>query len=176
MADHTKCLMSNEGFNVYKLKEHCKKHHNIKDYQAGQEIDSEEFFGIECDIVIPAAKELVICGENANKLNCQLVVEAANGPVDMEAEEILIGKNIEVIPDILANSGGVVVSYYEWLQNKQCEYLEESENLQKLTNQMSKTFNRVIERQKKENCSMRIACYLLAIEKIKVVVENKSIY
>lgn len=176
VADHTRSLVSKEGFNVYQLKEHCDKHRCIKDYTTGEDIDPEEFFGIECDIVIPAAKELVVCGETAHKLKCSMVVEAANGPIDMEAEEILREKGITVIPDILANSGGVVVSYYEWLQNKRCEYWNEEETLDKLSKRMAMIYHRVVEKMEQEGTTMRTASYLLAIEKIQKVVQNKSMY
>ena len=118
-------VLSEEGFNVYKLKKHCHEHKTLQTYKFGEDIDKKEFFNQECFLLIPAAKELVICGEEANNINCSLIVEAANGPVDLEAENILIKNNIEVIPDIVANSGGVVVSYYEWLQNKRSEYWDE---------------------------------------------------
>jgi glutamate dehydrogenase (NAD(P)+) len=177
VADHTRTLYSKEGFNVYQLKDYCEKHHSLKEYQAGEDIPNTEFFGIECDIVIPAAKELVICGEQANQLKCKLVVEAANGPIDTEAEQILSGKNIQVIPDILANSGGVVVSYYEWLQNKQCEYWSEEDTLKKLSIRMETIYNKVIDKMKtSDKMSMRTACYLLAIDKIQKSITYKSSY
>ena len=176
VADHTKCIKSNEGFNVFQLMQHCQKYRNISDYPSGEEVDPSDFFAIECDIVIPAAKELVICGDMADKMNCKVIVEAANGPVDMEAECILQEKGIELIPDILANSGGVVVSYYEWLQNKRCEYWQEEETLKKLSNRMERIYNKVINKSKTEGISMRAACYVLAIEKIYNSVENKAAY
>ena len=122
VADHTRCIKSDEGFNVFKLKEYCKENKTLENYQYGETILPDEFFSLECLIAIPAAKELVICGNEGNKLNCKLIVEAANGPIDLEAEKLILEKNIEIIPDILANSGGVIVSYYEWLQNKSSEY------------------------------------------------------
>lgn len=176
VADHTKCIKSKEGFNVFQLMKHCQKHRNISEYPSGEEVDADDFFSIECDIVIPAAKELVICGDMASKMNCKVVVEAANGPVDMEAEYILQEKGIDVIPDILANSGGVVVSYYEWLQNKRCEYWCEEETLKKLSERIERIYNKVVNLSKTENISMRTACYVLAIEKIHKSVENKAFY
>ena len=176
VADHTRCIKSNEGFNVFQLMQHCKKHRNISEYPSGEDVNPDDFFAIECDIVIPAAKELVICGDTANKMNCNVVVEAANGPVDMEAEAILNEKGIDVIPDILANSGGVVVSYYEWLQNKRCEYWQEEETLKKLSQRMERIYKKVVNKSTVNDISMRTACYLLAIEKIHKSVENKGFY
>ena len=176
VADHTRCLKSEEGFNVFKLKQHCLKEKNLLNYNFGEEISSDEFFSLECDIVIPAAKELVICGEEANKLNCKMICEAANGPVDIEAENILYGKGIDIIPDILANSGGVVVSYYEWLQNRRCEYWTEEEVLSKLTLKMKETFNKIYSEAKERKLSMRNICYKYAYKKIESVIEKKCIF
>tara|TARA_A100001015_G_scaffold296674_1_gene377250 strand:- start:1487 stop:2722 length:1236 start_codon:yes stop_codon:yes gene_type:complete len=176
VADHTICLKSNEGFNVYKLKDHCKKNGNLKNYNHGDEISTEEFLNLECLILIPAAKELVICGNQADNLNCKLIVEAANGPIDLEAEKIILSKNIEIIPDILANSGGVVVSYYEWLQNKRSEYWEENIVLNKLAHKMKDTFNNVYIKHINDKISLRVACYILAINNIEQVISKKNIF
>ena len=176
VSDHTRCIKSEEGFNVFKLKQHCKQNKTIKDYPFGEDISYEDFFGIECNIIIPAAKELVICGDSANILNCQLVVEAANGPIDLEAEKIILNNNIEIIPDILANSGGVIVSYYEWLQNKRSEYWDEKTVLEKLTDKMKQTFDIVYNKHLNENISMRISCYILAVCKIEKIIKNKNLF
>ena len=140
-------------------------------------ISPKIFFATECDVAIPAAKELVICGGDAHNMNCKVVVEAANGPVDIEAEEILLNKGIHIIPDILANSGGVTVSYFEWLQNKRSEYWEESETLDKLSKRMEKIYIKVTNKMKELNTNnMRSASYVLAVSKIHESIKNKSIY
>ena len=176
VQDHTKSLISNEGFNVFKLKTHCEKNKSIENYNHGEEIESYNFFSIECDIIIPAAKELVINKEIAESINCSLIVEAANGPIDIEAEKILNEKNIEIIPDILANSGGVVVSYYEWLQNKRCEYWSKDEVLKKLSIKMQNTYNKVYQQKIIKNISMRNACYLYSIKKIEQIILKKGLF
>ena len=161
---------------VFKLKEHCKKYKTISEYSYGEDISPEDFFSIECDIVIPAAKELVICGDDGKKLNCKLIVEAANGPIDLEAEKNILSNNIDIIPDVMANSGGVVVSYYEWLQNKRSEYWDKHTVLEKLANKMKETFNNVYNKHINENISMRVACYILAIHKIEQIIKKKRIF
>ena len=176
VADHTRCIYSKEGFNVYNLKHHCIQHKNIENYGFGETITSEEFFSIECDIVIPAAKELVITEKEAPNINCKIIVEAANGPTNIEAEEILSKKNIEIIPDILANSGGVIVSYYEWLQNKRCEYWTKKEVLTKLSNQMEKTYYKVNKKSNELNCSLRLACYILSLEQLEGRINRKQLF
>ena len=132
---------------------------------------------LECVVIIPSAKELVICGDLGNKLNCKLVVEWANGPIDLEAEKLILEKGIEIIPDIIANSGGVIVSYYEWLQNKRSEYWDETTILNKLSLLMRDTFNRVYSKyenvnirgkeKEKRKISLRSFCYILAIDKLQ---------
>ena len=176
VADHTRCIKSEEGFNVYKLKEHCYKHRTLEGYNYGENVDKEEFFKQECFLIIPAAKELVICGDEGSELNCSLVVEAANGPIDLEAENKILEKNIEIIPDILANSGGVVVSYFEWLQNKRSEYWKENVVLDKLKDKMKDTFNDAYNKHLTDGVSLRTACYKLAINNIEQIIKKKKVF
>lgn len=176
VADHTRCIKSEEGFNVYKLKEHCRNHRTLENYTFGETIENSEFFKQECFLIIPAAKELVICGDMGNNLNCSLIVEAANGPIDLEAENNILSKNIEVIPDILANSGGVVVSYFEWLQNKRSEYWKENDVLERLKDKMKDTFDNAYSKHLTDNVSLRTACYKLAINNIEQIINKKRIF
>ena len=176
VADHTRCIKSEEGFNVYKLRDHCREHKTLENYAYGETVKSEDFFLQECFVIIPAAKELVICGELGGKLNCKLVVEAANGPIDMEAEKLILEKKIDIIPDIIANSGGVIVSYYEWLQNKRSEYWDETTILQRLSILMRETFNKVYAISLSDNVSLRSCCYIVAITKIQEVIKAKKLF
>ena len=175
VGDHTRYINSEEGFNVYKLGDHTKEYKNLSEYPHGQTISKEDFFHTKCDIIIPAALELVICGEEANNIDCKMIIEAANGPIDHEAEKILNQKNIDIIPDILANSGGVVVSYYEWLQNKRCEYWTRQDILVKLEKKMEQTYDNVIKYSKAHSISIRMACYILALKNIENVYKNRGI-
>ena len=147
LSDHTECIFKKTGFDIDAVRKHVEDNRVLKGYveEDCENVSPKIFFSIECDVIIPAAKELVICGHDAHNINCKLVVEAANGPIDMEAEEIILNKNIDIIPDILANSGGVTVSYFEWLQNKRCESWEEEETLNMLSKRMKKNYLRVKE-------------------------------
>jgi len=176
VGDHTRCIKSEEGFNVYKLQQHCKEYKNLSEYPYGEEINKEDFFSIECFCVIPAATELVITGNQGEKINCKLIVEAANGPIDMESENIILNKGIEIIPDILANSGGVIVSYYEWLQNKRSEYWPEKIVLEKLSDLMKETFTSVYNKHKQDKISLRNACFIKSIQKISEIIERKKLF
>ncbi|VVU95278.1 Glutamate/Leucine/Phenylalanine/Valine dehydrogenase [seawater metagenome] len=167
VGDHTGYLHSSEGFNVHKLKKHNDLNKSLEGYGAGKKISKEEFFKIETDIVIPAALELQIGKEEAENMKCQLVVEAANGPIDTEGDEILLEKGVDIIPDILANSGGVEVSYYEWLQNKSDEYWSKDKVQVKLENKMMKTFDEVYILAKTMNCDLRTASYIHALRRLE---------
>ena len=176
IQDHTTTIYSNDGLDVNKAFEYCKKYKSLKDCNLGEVIDGNKFFSISCDIIIPAAMEGVITEENVKDVNCKLVVEAANGPITSFANDYLFKKGITIIPDILANSGGVVVSYYEWLQNIHNEYLSEKEVLKKLESRMCETFNKVHKMVLEQNISYRKASYVYAVKRIESVILNKRLF
>lgn len=165
-----------EGFNPYKLAEYTKTHRSLKNCPFGKEISREEFFSLQCDIVIPAALELEICAPEAATMNCKLVVEAANGPVNMEGEELLRKKGIDLIPDILANSGGVIVSYFEWLQNNRGETWDINDVRDKLDRRMVATYQAASEKARHYKIDLRTACYTIALERINEVYRRRSIW
>jgi len=167
VGDHSGYLSSNEGFNIFNLREYAKKNNGIQGYSYGHEISKKDFFETSCNILIPSALENQITIENASIINCDLIVEAANGPIDYEAEEILENKNIPIIPDILANSGGVLVSYYEWLQNKRDEYWSEKYVRDRFDEKIEHTFKKIYSLSVQKECSLREACYIYAFEKLE---------
>jgi len=166
VGDHTGYLYDKDGINVNNLIEYVKENRSIENYSHGIQMNKEEFFKQDVYIVIPAALELQIDENIAKNLKCKLVVEAANGPLTFNADKVLKERNIDVIPDILANSGGVVVSYYEWLQNKRYEFWSLDEVRLKLDSRMSETFNMVYELTKSKSLTMRMASYSLALDRI----------
>ncbi|WP_088071447.1 Glu/Leu/Phe/Val family dehydrogenase [Gottfriedia luciferensis] len=129
-------------------------------------ISNQELLEKECDVLIPAAISGVINNRNAHKLNCKFIVEAANGPTTKEALEILDEKDILVVPDILANSGGVIVSYFEWCQNMQGYYWTESIVDERLKEKMTDSFLKVYKSSQKYKVNMKIAAYIVGIRKI----------
>ncbi len=173
IGDHTGYLSSEEGFNAFKLKSYVDEKHNLEGYPSGQKVSKEEFFTINCDVLIPAALELQIVGEMANQLNTKVIIEAANGTIDLEADQILEKRGIPVIPDILANSGGVIVSYYEWLQNRRFEYWKEDEVMDKLDKRMRHTYQSISEKANQLKITLRLAAYLSAIEHLEKVYSRK---
>ncbi len=167
VGDHSCYIHSPEGFNIFNLKDHIKTNKILKGYNHGNEVTKEEFFKIECSIIIPSALELQIDKDIAENINCDLIAEAANGPIDNEADDILESKNITIIPDILANSGGVLVSYYEWLQNKRDEYWSEKEIRDRFDSKISDTFKKIYSLSVRNNCTLRDASYIYSLKKLE---------
>ena len=167
IGDNTGYFRDINGLNTDDVLNYVDDNKSLKYYNVNLIINKDEFFSTKCDVIIPAALELQILEKEANNINCKLIVEAANGPIDNIADNIFKHKNIDVIPDILANSGGVLVSYFEWLQNKTNEYLDEDEINLKLEKKMHKTFNNVFDISKQYNCTLREASYIKSIQKLE---------
>ena len=129
---------------------------------------------VPCDIVVPAALENQITKENAGKIKAKVVLEVANGPTTPEADAILLKKKIPVIPDILANAGGVTVSYFEWVQNREGSYWELDEVHKKLKERMVNAFKQVHAIKKKQKCEYRTAAYILAAQRLAAAIEAKG--
>ncbi|RMD58068.1 Glu/Leu/Phe/Val dehydrogenase [Candidatus Woesearchaeota archaeon] len=152
------------GLNVPKLLEHNNK--TVATFKGGEKITNEELLELKCDVLIPAALENVITEKNAGSVRAKTILEMANGPITPKADEILEKSKIEVIPDILANAGGVAVSYFEWVQNTTNHYWKEHRVNQELEEIMVSAFEEVILTAKKEKCSLRRAAYMLSINKV----------
>jgi glutamate dehydrogenase (NAD(P)+) len=177
VGDHSGYFRNPEGFNPHKLAEYSRKNGSLDGYPAGERVSREEFFQTECDILVPAALELQIGKVEAAALNTKVVIEAANGPVDLEGEQVLMERGIDVVPDILANSGGVIVSYYEWLQNKRSESWDIEEVESKLERRMKRTYLYVVDRMRDFGTSdMRTACYAVALERLRDVYKNRGLW
>jgi len=176
VGDHTGYWQHPEGFNPYKLAEYVKQNRSLQGYPGGQVISREEFFATQCDIFVPAALELQVGKTEAEALNCKVLVEGANGPTNLEGEKILLKRGINLIPDILANSGGVVVSYYEWLQNKRSEVWDIEDVRQKLEQRMNQTYMLASEKARHLQIDMRTACYVIALERLQEIYGRRGIW
>jgi glutamate dehydrogenase/leucine dehydrogenase len=176
VGDHSGYLYNPEGFNPHKLQEYVKKNRSIAGYAAGKPITREEFFKVKADIFVPAALENQIGIDEAKELNVRLVAEGANGPCTVEGEKILLERGIEIIPDVLANSGGVTVSYYEWVQNKRSESWTLEEVDSRLERTMKRTYHEVVDVARAKKCSMRIAAYAVALQRIAAVYGEREIF
>ena len=141
-----------------------------------QKLDLPEVLYLDCDILIPAALEGVINGKNADKVKAKYIVEAANGPITPEGDAILDGKGILVVPDFLANSGGVIGSYFEWAQDLGGFFWSEEEYNERLIRIMKDNFQRVWSYAKEKNVKMRRAAFMAAIQRVADAVRMRGVF
>ena len=171
-------LYNEKGINVKMLNDYALKHKTIKGFrQKGTiEIPSADFFKVECDILIPAALENQIVKQNSSKLRVKVIVEGANNPTTPDADKILVKRKIDVIPDILANAGGVIVSYFEWVQNKRNEHWDLEYVDSRLKKIIVKAYKKVKATTKKYNVSNRIAAYIIALKRLEKVFMERGLF
>ena len=159
-------LFASDGLPFPDLFEHAREHRTIQGLGAGERISNADLLTLDCDILIPAALGGAITEENARQVGASMVVEAANSPVTTSADAILEERGIGVVPDILANAGGVTVSYFEWVQNIQALTWEEEDVNARLEGMMIRAYRSVVERMRSRRIPMRTAAFALAIERV----------
>lgn len=159
-------IRNNEGLDIPKLLEFVKEHKKVEGFSDSETIDNETLLAADVDVLIPAAIGGVLTGENANDVQAKLIVEAANNPTTPEADAIFERKEILVVPDILANAGGVTVSYFEWVQNRQHFKWEIEEVRKRLEKIMVESFDRVWKIADEKSVSPRVAAYILGIGRV----------
>ncbi len=166
VSDSKGGIYNPEGLDIKTVQSQKKQTKSVKGFSGAKDITNEELLELPVDILVPAALENVLTGENAEKIKAKLIVEMANGPTTPEADEIFAKKGIVLIPDILANSGGVCTSYFEWYQNMHQESWSRDQVLEKLDKQMVQAFSDVLEIKNKFNTTFRNAAYILAAQRI----------
>lgn len=176
VGDHSGYLYNPEGFNEHRLQSFVHENGSISGYANGVKITREEFFATEADIFVPAALENQLGAEEARLLKVRLVAEGANGPTTPEGDAVLAERGIFVIPDILANAGGVTVSYYEWVQNRRSEKWGLDEVERRLELAMRNTYQRVMDFADKHACDARTACYAVALERLAQAYLERGIF
>jgi glutamate dehydrogenase (NAD(P)+) len=164
------------GIDIDALVKHRAGVGTIAGFAGAEAADPVELLTRECEILIPAATENVITSRNAADLKCRILCEGANGPTTMVADDILAGKNIFVLPDILANAGGVTVSYFEWVQDRMGYFWNEAEVNRRLDLIMTESFNDVISYAQTHNVNNRIAAYMLAIDRVAYTARQRGMY
>jgi glutamate dehydrogenase/leucine dehydrogenase len=174
-SDASGCLVDSDGLDIPGLMA-CVEEHACVVKHPGKQIDKEELLFQDVDVLIPAALENQIHQKNAGEIKAHLIVEGANGPVTPEGDDILEKRGIAVIPDILANAGGVVVSHLEWVQAMSGLYWEEDRVSAELERKMVKAFKEVWDNSKKRNVAFRCAAYVVAIERIAEVYRYRGIF
>ncbi|MBL7896721.1 MAG: Glu/Leu/Phe/Val dehydrogenase [Bacteroidia bacterium] len=177
IGDHTASFYNENGIDIKAALEFAAKNKNtLKGFTGATEIPSNQLLISKCDVLVPAALQNVINVDNASKIQAKLIVEGANGPTMPDADAILNEKKIICVPDILANSGGVTVSYFEWVQNKAGYYWTEDEVNTKHDHKMEIAFESVWNNAERFKTSMRIAAYITALQKIEQAVKLKGAY
>lgn len=167
VSDSKGAIFKKDGLDLEKVETYKKNTGSLKDFPEAKNITNEELLELSCDLLIPAAFENVVTNANVNKIKAKAILELANGPITPEADEILFKKGIPVVPDILANSGGVTVSYFEWDQNLKKEHWTEKEVFGKLKLIMEETSKKISEKAEESKTSLRMGAFILALERIQ---------
>jgi glutamate dehydrogenase (NAD(P)+) len=176
VSDSQGGIYSSKGINPTSAFLYKQEHGSVIGFPGTDPITNEQLLEVECDILVPAALESVITADNAGRIKAKMIAEAANGPTTPEADEILYKRGIMVLPDILANAGGVTVSYFEWAQNIEVYYWAEDDVNEKLERVMKRSFKDVHETAENNNVNMRIGAYMLAIGRVAEVTRLRGVF
>jgi len=167
ISDWTGGIYNAKGINIKKALDYVRYQRTLRDFDGGEPIENDELLTLKCTVLVPAALERVITPTNAAKLQCRVLAEAANGPTTFKADKILEQRgDIEIIPDVLCNAGGVTVSYFEWLQNRQNYYWSRTEVMEKLFEVLGRAKDAVEAQKRKFKFSRRLAAQTLGIQRV----------
>jgi glutamate dehydrogenase (NAD(P)+) len=176
VTDWNAGVYNDAGLDIKRLIEHVQKTRSLAGFAGAEPITNEQLFKLEVDILIPAALEEQITADNVAHVKAKLVVEGANGPTSPAAHKALHERGVFVVPDILANAGGVTVSYFEWVQDRHGYFWRESEVNERLEAKMCQAFTVVLETAQKFNVDMRVAAYIVAISRVATVTKMRGMY
>jgi glutamate dehydrogenase (NAD(P)+) len=176
ISDSTGGIYNPQGLDLKNVTIYSQEHHTLAGFPNADKLTNQELLGLDCDILIPAAYQNQLTGENASQVKARIIAEAANGPTNMEADRIFKEKDIFVLPDILANAGGVTVSYFEWVQDLQSFFWNEAETNRRLNTVMNKAFSEVHHIAQERKVDMRTAAYILAVGRVAEASLTRGIY
>lgn len=176
ISDKSCGIYNPNGIYVNEAIDYVAKNRLLEGYQGGDVITNEQLLELECDVLAPCALENVITRKNAGNIQAKIIAEGANGPTTAFADAILEEKGVFVVPDILANAGGVTVSYFEWVQNREGYYWREDTVIERLREVMIRSFNEVLQYSRAHNVNMRTAAYMLSIDRVAAVHKLRGIY
>jgi glutamate dehydrogenase (NAD(P)+) len=176
ISDISGAYYNKGGIDIAKALDWVSKHRTLEGFKGGDKITQEDLLELECDVLVPAAKEEQITAANAPKIRAKIICEGANGPTDASADPILQDKGILVIPDILANAGGVTVSYFEWAQDRAGYFWTLDRVNRRLERMMRASFDAVYHSAAQHNVTLRIGAYILAIDKVAKTLKVRGIY
>lgn len=176
VQDHTGSIYNPLGMDAAALQEHVREHGGVKGFPGAEAIDTDAFWSVDCDILIPAALEGQINKDNAERIKARMVIEGANGPTTPEADDILHDKGVLVLPDVIANAGGVTVSYFEWVQDFSSFFWSEDEINARLVRIMQEAFTAVWQVAQDNKVSLRTATFIVACKRILHAREARGLY
>jgi len=169
-------VYNDKGLDIKRLIEHTQQHKTVAGFRDAEPLEGSKVFGLDVDILIPAALENQITAANAGDIKAKIIAEGANGPTTPDAHLALHNRGVFVIPDILANAGGVTTSYFEWVQDRHGYFWEEAEVNARLERKMVEAFDAVLEMATKYKTDMRTAAYIVAISKVATVTKMRGMY
>jgi len=176
ISDIDTALVNEKGLDIPMVLKHQEKKRTLKGYKGAEVVSNEDLLRTPCDILLPCATENQITSKNAGKLRTKVIIEGANGPTTANADRILDEAGIFVIPDILANAGGVAVSYFEWVQDRHGYFWEEHEVNERLEQLMRRAFGNVLARTKQHRINMRTAAYVQGVDRVAKVIALRGLY
>jgi glutamate dehydrogenase (NAD(P)+) len=169
-------VYNERGLDIQKMIDYAQQHRTIDGFPGGDPLDAAKLFGLDVDVLVPAALENQITMENAPTIKAKIVAEGANGPTTPDAHQHLHERGVFVIPDILANAGGVTTSYFEWVQDRHGYFWEEEEVNKRLEAKMCEAFDDVLKTSVKYKTDMRTAAYVVAINRVATVTKMRGMY
>lgn len=169
-------IVAENGIDVRRLKQHVKENQTVVGFPGTEAISNQELLELDCDMLVPAALENQITEENADKIKAKMVIELANGPTSLEADKILYDRGVFVAPDILANTGGVIVSYFEWVQDRAFYFWDAGTIDHMLKRYMTEAFGRVLETHFDREVQMRTAAYIVAVNRLAEAARVRGLY
>ena len=176
IIEYDGAVYNSNGLDIAALERHRKETGSITGFAGGEDMDKAEAMFLDCDVLIPAATENVITSQNADRIRCKILCEGANGPTTPLADLVLADNNVFVIPDILANAGGVTVSYFEWVQDRQGFFWNEQLVNSRLQEIMDESFDAIVEYAGKHRVNNRTAAYMVALDRVANAIRLRGIY
>ena len=176
ISDINGALYNEDGLDMARVNAHLREHRTLEGLDCGDHIGGDELLTLDVEVLIPAAVENAFTSKNAAEVKAKVIVEGANGPTTPNADRILEQKGVFVVPDILANSGGVTVSYFEWVQNRLGYYWDERDVNGRLERIMVESFQEVSAMSEKHDVSPRIAAYMVGLSRVAQIIEQRGVY
>jgi glutamate dehydrogenase (NAD(P)+) len=176
VIEHDGAIYNDKGLDIPALAKHRIETGSVCEFIEGEQMNKDEALLMPCDVLLPAAKENVITSKNAHQIKAKILCEGANGPTTALADPILAESGVFVIPDILANAGGVTVSYFEWVQDRQGYFWNEQMVNDRLEEIMVYSFNDVLQYAEQHGVNNRTAAYMLALDRVRFAIKQRGLY